>query len=123
MGFLDTIVGDGYQVQVLKGFGHNDFVWQGDLRICEVLLGISVEIELCQECRWGIAAKPGESQGKQSDEQRQTRRSVAPRLMFSRVVLQTKEHEVSTASVHLNAGWQPRESPSAADIIEGLNGL
>lgn len=29
------------------GFGPNDSVWQGDLRICEMLLGIPVEIELC----------------------------------------------------------------------------
>lgn len=62
------IVGDGYQVQALKGFGPNDFVWQGDLRICEMLLGMPVEIELCQECRWGITAKPGERQGKHGDE-------------------------------------------------------
>jgi hypothetical protein len=52
----------------LKGFGPNDFIWEGDLRICEMLSGMPVEIELCQECRWDIAAKPGESQGKHGDE-------------------------------------------------------
>jgi hypothetical protein len=40
------IAGYRQQVQALKGFVSNNFVWESDLRICEIFLGLPVEIEL-----------------------------------------------------------------------------